>query len=83
MIKETKDLLERANGSLDVAYKNVRIAISDLRDEAISENLKVILMEIDQSKRKLENLLYPPKSDVEIFRFVTDEKSVVFSEANH
>ena len=83
MNKETRELLERANESLDVAYKNIRIAISDLRDSTFSEGLKKILTDIDKQKQEIEKLLNPVVSDVEIFRFTTDEKSWRFSEANH
>jgi len=83
MNKETRELLERANESLDVAYKYIRIAISDLRDSTFSEDLKKILTDIDKKKQEIEKLLNPVVSDVEIFRFTTDKKSWRFSEANH
>ncbi len=50
MTKETKDLLEKANEALDVAYKNVRIAISDLRDDkGMRIRLQPILNEIQRN----------------------------------
>ena len=51
-------------------------------DEKVNKELKTILIEIDQSKRKLENLLYPV-SDIEIFALNTPERVWVFSEGNH
>ncbi len=84
MTNETKDLLEKANEALDVASKNVRIVISDLRDDKAEQiPLQTILNKIDKAKQELEELLYPAVSDVEMFRFTTGEKSVVFSSANH
>jgi len=50
--------------------------------EKVNKELKTILIEIDQSKRKLENLLYPV-SDIEIFALNTPERVWVFSEGNH
>ena len=81
--KEVRELLEKANDNLDKAYKSFRIAISDMRDdEGVNKELKAILIEIDQAKRKLEHLLYPI-SDVEIFKLVTSDKTWFFSKANH
>ena len=74
MNKETRELLERANESLDVAYKHIRIAISDLRDSTFSEDLKKILTDIDKKKQEIEKLLNPVVSDIKIFRFTTDKR---------
>ncbi len=83
MNKEARELLDRANESLWVAYKNIRIAIADLQDESVSKDLRDILIEIDKQKQEIEKLLYPAVSDVEIFKLTTPEKSWRFSEANH
>lgn len=63
MNKETRDLLEKANDNLDKAYINIRIAISDLQDESVSTDLRVILLEIDKQKQEIEKLLYLPEDD--------------------
>lgn len=84
MKNETRNLLESADKALDVAYKNVRIAISDLRDKPIDDNLRNIIINIDKIKQELEELLKTkPVSDVEIFELIEDGKRTVFSEANH
>jgi hypothetical protein len=124
MEKETRERLERANESLDKSYIDLRIAISDLRDEAVADDLRNILINIDKAKQELEKILVTKKcrcyinskfyarqankcgnmkgyipcpiheipelkledvitSTVEMFRFTTDEKSVVFTSANH
>ncbi len=83
MTNETKKLLEDADEYLDKAYKSIRIAISDLRkDKDMQIRIQPILTEIDKAKQDLEQLLYPA-SDIEIYRFTTEDKSVVFTEANH
>jgi hypothetical protein len=67
---ETRELLEKANESLDEAYKNIRIVISDLGEEKTDRmKLWVILNEIDKAKQELEKLLYPAQDiESEIFR---------------
>jgi len=82
MTKETRELFEKIDEDLYIAYKNVRIVISELKDEDISEGLIYANMRIDEAKQEIEKLL-GSVSNVEIFRLTTDDKSVVFSEANH
>ena len=86
MLNETRKLLEVANESLDIAYKNVRIAISDTRDQKAEQMvLQPILVTIDKAKVELEKILEAEAnsvSDVEMFELVADGKRRVFSEAN-
>lgn len=82
MLEDIRKLLDIANESLDTAYYNVRIAISDLRNEDTSK-LRTILNDIDKAKQEIEKLLETKAvSDVEMFEFIGDGKRVVFSEAN-
>lgn len=61
--KEVRQMLEKAAESLDLAYKNVRIAISDLRDEDTSK-LKGVLINISWAQLGIQKLLYPESIDV-------------------
>jgi hypothetical protein len=80
--RETNQLLRIADTCLDKAYKHVRIAISDQRDDKEAQiALQPILNGIDAQKRALENLL--SVSDTESYRYTVDGKSTVFTKANH
>jgi hypothetical protein len=85
MNQETRKLLEDADKHLERAYLNVRIAISDLRDDKAEQMpLQSIFVTIDKAKVELEKILEAKSvSDIEIFEFVTDGKRIIFSEANH
>ena len=80
--RETSQLLLVADTCLDKAYKHVRIAMSDLRDDKDAQIvLQPIINGIDAQKLALKKLL--AESDVESYRYTVDGKSTVFSSANH
>jgi hypothetical protein len=84
--RETSQLLLVADTCLDKAYKHVRIAMSDLRDDKDAQIvLQPILNGIDAQKLALKKLLAESdaESDVESYRYTVDGKSTVFSSANH
>ena len=82
MNKDIRELLQIADTCLDKAYKHVRIAMSDLRDDKEAQiALQPILSGIDAQKQALEELL--SVSDVESYRYTVDGNSVVFTKANH
>jgi hypothetical protein len=55
---DTKGLLMVAEEALGTAYKLIRVATSDLRDNIpIADKLRAIRNEVDKASEELENLL--------------------------
>jgi hypothetical protein len=82
MNNETMELLKTANKDLGVAYKNIRICISDFGKED-SERLKLrqALMDVDSAALILEDMLGISTKDV--YEFVQEGQVTVYRKVNH
>lgn len=81
MNNETVELLKNASKELDLAYKHIRIAISDFGKED-SERLKLrrALTDVDRAALAMEELLGISTKDV--YEFVTDDKVTMLRKSN-
>ncbi len=94
--QKAKELIQETIENLLTGHDNLFHAISEIKNTGLRIDLDIIKQEIDTVREKLEDIVYPAADDLptelpiiglvtqeEMYRFTTDDKSVVFSSANH
>lgn len=80
--KELKRNLDNGIENLREAQKNIEDSLVVTRNYGLREDITGILMVVSKGLEELENLVYPPEPDPEVYEMVTDDKVVRFAEIN-